>query len=158
MDKRMSSYKRYMGREKLHLFTFLFSLLVNPTAINAEVCSPSNGEYNVCEMARAVVAAVAPSLPQRISENMTITSMVSIGNYINTTVRLNYSENFLDTRLRDMNVERQVIDDAMWANTQNMVCTSSDLAPFVVAGGVVGYIYLFNDGVMYLQMEVDVCN
>jgi hypothetical protein len=158
MDERMSDYKWNMGREKLHLFSVLFSLLVHPTAINAEACPSLDGEHTVCEMARAAVAAVAPSLPQRISENMTITNMVSIENYISTTVRLNYSEDFLNTRLRDVNVQRQVVDDAMWAHTKNMVCSSNDLAPFVVAGGVVGYVYLFNDGVVYLQIEIDVCN
>tara|TARA_B110000238_G_scaffold194836_1_gene233221 strand:- start:677 stop:1102 length:426 start_codon:yes stop_codon:yes gene_type:complete len=120
------------------------------------ICS---GEYpNVCDIAKDTQKKFAETLPQKLSKNLLLEKVSSFENTLYIYAKLLYSKKYLEDRVKKADMLMSDINLRMKLSTQNTVCSSKLTRKFIMSGGVVNYIYHFQNGAKYLSINVKQCN
>ena len=121
-------------------------------------CQPKAGGTNICEHARAVVDEMAPRLPMKMSENLTMEKVFSFKNQVGINVILGYDETHLMSVAKDSGMSMEDITKGMKSSVKSYLCRDeSPVSSFIQLGGEAKYIYKYSDGKPYLTVNIDEC-
>ena len=70
-------------------FTFII-----PFSLEANECKPNKINFDVCKEAKKIQREIAPNLPQKLSRNMSLVSVLSNGPEVSLTAQLTYTKSF----------------------------------------------------------------
>ena len=84
----------------MKLFTAVIMLLLSFSYGNAENCKPNKINFDICKEAKKIQREAAPNLPQKLSRNMSLVSVMSNGPEVSLTAQLTYTKNFLEKNVK----------------------------------------------------------
>jgi hypothetical protein len=142
----------------------LYSLALAVTAIFASSntvmaqnsCSPKG--VDVCKMARKMADETAATLPMRINKNTSVQTVFAERNIVTLTAKFEYNRTLLEQTLADAGITNDQMLKVMHENARGPMCaTGSPTRIFVESGGIISYLYKFNDGTMYTNVRITSC-
>ena len=120
-------------------------------------CIKGYTQTDVCKVARDFSDKVAPSLPMKMSQNMTWESVAAAGTIVIAKIRLSTNKNNLQTTYKNAGLPLSSAEAAMAKSAQN-VCNTKAIKSFINFGGTFRYIYTFIDGEQFTTIDVKDCN
>lgn len=120
-------------------------------------CRLQPNGVDACERARALQADVAPSLPTKISANMTMVSIVADKRLVAVQAVWHFKQAEIDDRIVISGQTGLSIRQRMQILTANAVCSHPQLSAFVFIGGQVRYSYRTDDGFIFAEPTVEKC-
>ena len=141
------------------LLVFLFLLIGFSQSAFAEsdVCKNNDKGIDVCEFAKNQQEDAAPNMPQRVSKNLIIKSVIANKNVLTFGAMLSYSREYLENAAKQGGKSMQVLEKQMNDMTQNLACSIPGMDEFINLGGEVELLYTFNTGHVYLLINVSSC-
>jgi hypothetical protein len=112
----------------------------------ADECKPNHVDFDVCAFAREVQTKTAPSLPIKISANVTLVNILALGPLITMGVQWSFTSAQIDALMSASQKTPEQFYTVMDDYSKNSVCSSPDTAAFVRLGGIAQYIYKTTDG------------
>lgn len=112
---------------------------------------------DMCAEAKKLQAALAPSLPQTISANITMFGAVADGTTVSMLARWNFSREQIIEGARSARITLDDLTKKMNDSEHNSVCSNKALAAFVRLGGKIAYIYNTKDGSTFATLTVSDC-
>jgi hypothetical protein len=120
-------------------------------------CFPNHIKMDMCAQAAKIQATLAPNLPQKVSDNATLISIMAAGPLISMTLRWTFTKEKLEALLASSNMTLdQLVSQVSTFETKH-VCGTPALAAFVRLGGSVGYLYTTLDGDTFASSQVTAC-
>jgi len=143
---------------KLKIIIVLAAVLnsVGVLAKAPDVCMPR--ATDICEIADGIVAEMHKNIPMKVSQNVSMTSAFSVNKTVNLVVDLSYNEAYLVNILKKNNGSMKQVKTVMETNTRNFICSSELTGAFVGLGGEVTYIYKYNNGMKFIEIDIKNCN
>lgn|GEM_PF-2566191 len=110
------------------------------------------------QLAREMADAVAPSLPMRINQNLTMQTVIAGGNTITYTANFSYTREELNQVLAQSGKTDAEARAMMRNAAKGGVCAQGpEGREFLALGGRVRYLYRFVDGSPYELIEISTC-
>ncbi|MGE6333478.1 hypothetical protein [Stenotrophomonas sp. NPDC077659] len=127
--------------------------------VSVEALANTHAAPTAAQLAREMAEAVAPSLPMRINQNLTMQTVIAGGNTITYTANFSYTREELN-RVLAQSGKTDAEARAMMRNAaKGGVCAQGpEGRTFVALGGRVRYLYRFMDGSPYESIEVASCD
>ncbi|NED66209.1 hypothetical protein G3I15_35310 [Streptomyces sp. SID10244] len=111
------------------------------------------------QLAREMADAVAPSLPMRINQNLTMQTVVAGGNAITYTANFSYTREQMNQVLAQSGKSDAEARVMMRNAAKGGVCAQGpEGRAFLALGGRVRYLYRFVDGSPYELIEISACS
>lgn len=111
------------------------------------------------KLAREMADAVAPSLPMRVNQNLTMQTVVAGGNAITYTANFSYTREELRRTLAQAGKTDAEAKEMMRNAAKGGVCAQGpEGRAFLALGGRVRYLYRFVDGSTYELVEISNCD
>lgn len=127
--------------------------------LNAATVAPVSAQTTVERMAREAAAELAPSLPMRVNQNLTLQTVFPAGSMVTITGLFSYTKADLDEVLARVGKTNEEALAAMRNSAEDAMCMPGSLARrFVIMGGAVRYLYRFSDGTTYTVIDVSSCS
>ena len=130
----------------MKLFTAVIILLLSFSYGNAENCKPNKINFDICNEAKKIQREAAPNLPQKLSRNMSLVSVMSNGPEVSLTAQLTYTKNFLEKNVKAAGQTMSQIDSKMRSFTRNYLCSNKVTKSFIELGGRLVMNYRYGDG------------
>jgi hypothetical protein len=124
----------------------LFLYLAPCAAVRADECFPNTEKYDVCAAARKIQEHIGPTLPMRVSSEMTITTIFATGPRLIMTATWQLTEAQFNEQLVAHKLTAAQFETKMRGFTQRLVCGQKVAAAFLSLGGEMQYTYLTIDG------------
>ena len=110
------------------------------------------------QLAREMAEAVAPSLPRRINQNLTMQTVIAGGNTITYTANFSYTREQMNQVLAQAGKSDAEARAMMRNAAKGGVCGQGpEGRAFLALGGRVRYLYRFVDGSTYELIEISNC-
>jgi hypothetical protein len=132
-------------------------LLIGIAPVAADECRPNHVEFDVCAFAREVQTKTAPSLPIKISANVTFINILAVGPLLSIGVQWNFTATQIDVLISASQKTPEQFYAAMDEYNKNSICGSPDTAAFVRLGGSAQYIYMTTDGKTVRTIRISNC-
>ncbi len=111
------------------------------------------------QLAREMADAVAPSLPMRINQNLTMQTVIAGGNTITYTANFSYTHEEMNQVLAQSGKTDAEARAMMRNAAKGGVCAQGpEGRAFLALGGRVRYLYRFVDGSTYELIEISSCD
>ena len=111
------------------------------------------------QVAREMADAVAPSLPMRINQNLTMHTVIAGGNTVTFTAFFSYTKEQLKETLAQSGKTDAEAQTMMRKAAKGAVCAQGpEGRAFIAMGGRVRYLYRFVDGAPYESIEISSCS
>lgn len=152
-----ASRKRVFLPMKILLKSALLAAMVlSAPSMAQSSCSPKG--LDVCKMARQIADEMAGMLPVRLNQNLSIQTVFAERHSVTLTAKFEYDKATLDRVLADAGLSNDQMLDVMRKNAKGAVCaTNAPAKPFIENGGLIRYLYRFNDGSTYTTVLVASC-
>jgi hypothetical protein len=111
-----------------------YSLLAITGAV-ADECKPNHVDFDVCAFAREVQTKTAPSLPIKMSANVTFVNILAIGPLLSMGVQWSFTSAQIDALILASQKTPDQFYAAMDEYNKNAMYSSPDTAAFVRLGG-----------------------
>lgn len=136
-----------------------FAVLVVMAVTSVAAMASAYAAPTAARLAREMADAVAPSLPMRINQNLTMQTVIAGGNTITYTANFSYTREELNKVLAQSG-KTDAEAKAMIRNVaKGGVCAQGPEGhAFLALGGRVRYLYRFVDGSPYETIEVASCD
>ena len=108
-------------------------------------------------LAKYVQVNLSKNLPQKISQNMTLTEVIAINDMVMLNALLSYDREFLENKLNSVGNTMQNFKYHFPQVVKKGVCTNEALLKFVRMGGKINYRYSFSDGENFLTIRIRRC-
>jgi hypothetical protein len=112
---------------------------------------------DVRQIAKEIQKEISNQLPQKLSKNLLLRSVISNNDTLIFNVMLLYNKDFLKNRLKQSGRTMDSIKNQMKQMAKNTICSSPITSSFINFGGKIHYIYIFQNGEHYLLKEVNSC-
>lgn len=146
-----------MTQARKELLLALLVVAAMPVALQAQnSCSPKG--IDVCQMARQIADDTAATLPMRLNQNVSMQTVFAEANIVTMTAKFEYNRAFLDQSLATAEMTNDQMLDVMREHSRSAMCAAeAPTKQFIGHGGVIRYLYRFNDGSMYTTISVTSC-
>jgi uncharacterized protein YecT (DUF1311 family) len=121
-----------------------------------DVCINNATGFDICAVAREVVAATAPTLPMALNRNMTWEKIYAYDNTIEEHIRLMYNRPYFKGFLSQTGADEKDVKQAVKESFQH-ICSNSQAAAFINLGGKYHLTYTYFDGEPFTTAEIDEC-
>ncbi len=135
-------------------------LLIGINAAEAQdsaSCFSKYTKYNVCEKARELQAALAPTLPMKMNANITMSAVSAAGPRVIVIGIWNSTKSQMEETLKAGNLPLAHFQERMQRATTNSVCSQTIMPAFIRLGGQVQYIYKTGDQYVFASPVVTAC-
>ncbi len=139
------------------VFLFLVIGFSQNAFAERDVCRNNYKGIDVCEIAKNQQKAAAPNMPQQISKNLILKTVIAEGNVLTFGAMLSYSREHLENLSEQGGKSMQMLEQQMNDMTQNLACSIPGMDEFINLGGEVELLYSFNTGHLYLLINVSSC-
>ena len=112
---------------------------------------------DVKQIAKEVQQEVSNQLPQKLSKNLLLRSVMSSDETLIFNVMLLYDKDFLQNRLKHSGRTMDSIKNQMKEMAKKTICSSSITSSFINLGGKIHYNYIFQNGEHYLLKQINNC-
>lgn len=112
---------------------------------------------DVSQIAKEIQQEVSNQLPQKLSKNLLLRSVMSNEETLIFNVMLLYNKDFLQDRLKQSGRTMDSIKNQMKGMAKKTICSSPITSSFINLGGKIHYKYIFQNGEHYLLKEVNSC-
>ena len=128
----------------------------NSTQKESPTCAPK--DTDVCKIARKMADELAPQLPMQLSSQLSLQTVVAVKSNFLMTLKLEYDNTYLQTMLINSGIRSEEMIKIMHQHAISGICKSgSPTKAFIDLGGLVSYLYRFNDGTVYTQVQINSC-
>jgi len=112
---------------------------------------------DVNQIAKEIQQEVSNQLPQKLSKNLLLRSVMSNDDTLIFNVMLLYNKDFLQDRLKQSGRTMDSVKNQMKGMAKKTICSSPITSSFIKLGGKIHYKYIFQNGEHYLLKEVNSC-
>ena len=112
---------------------------------------------NPKKLAKEIQRDISNQLPQKLSKNLLLRTVISNNETLIFNVMLLYNKEFLQTKLKQSGRTMDSIKSQMKQMAKNTICSNALLSSFINIGGKIHYNYSFQNGEHYLLKEVNNC-
>jgi hypothetical protein len=129
----------------------------NNTIVAQNYCSPKG--IDVCQLARKIANETAATLPVLINKNTSVQTAFSERNVVTLVANFQYDRIFLEQTLADTGMTDKQLLKVMHESARSPMCApGSPTKMFIDSGGVISYLYKFNDGKIYTNVRIVSCD
>ncbi|KRG87297.1 hypothetical protein ABB34_05160 [Stenotrophomonas daejeonensis] len=101
---------------------------------------------------------MAPMLPMRMNQDMSIQTVFAAGNVVTMTAKYEYDRTLLERILATAGVSNEQALQFMRNHARSgPLCSVDEGRNFIAHGGVIRYLYRFNDGAIHTVIDVTAC-
>lgn len=116
----------------------------------------SNASEKASYYAQKIAENVAMNLPMKVNQNIVIEKVIAMNNHLILYAVFQYNKNNLLSRLSSQFTYKDLMTK-MRENTVNRICTDRKSRAFIKIGGVIEYVYYFNNGEKLNSFKVSRC-
>ena len=139
-----------------HCIVFLpLFLLCSTAALASDDCKPNS--VDVCETARTLQQGLAPQLPLRIDETMTMQEASADGRRLSILVVWHLNDAELQQRLTDNLMSMEDLQSSLGEQTAQTACGRQETANFIQLGGEIQYTYRLANGTPLHAPVISAC-
>lgn len=135
------------------------ALVLVPAAANAQTqCIAPGANIDVCHEAAQMQAALAPTLPSRKNEYITLINVSAFGPRITIGGRFEMTKDQVDKGRTAKSVSESKLQADIQTMSQKFICASSESASFVRLGGQISFAFRTSDGYPLSEALVSHCD
>ena len=135
----------------------IFFFFIIPFSLEADECKPNKINFDVCKEAKKIQREIAPNLPQKLSRNMSLVSVLSNGPEVSLTAQLTYTKSFLEKNVKAAGQTMSQINSKMQTFTKNFICNNKVTKSYIELGGNLVMNYRYGDGANAFNVAVKRC-